>query len=224
MAVSQKVVEIACPKGHTSAVKLPRNDVLREKKLLENSMAKSKKSKKEENIEEVAEEIVEEAETEVVETERVSTEEYEALQKELEESKAEVENKQDELLRSLAEFANFKKRIERDQVLKAQTMKGDIVKRFLPVMDDMLRALQNAPEDPWVEGIQLIYRKLEGVLEAEGITRIEAEGVEFDPKFHEAVSQAPSDEHESGMVIEVLQQGYMLGERVIRPAMVLVAQ
>lgn len=170
-------------------------------------MAKSKKSKKEENIEEVAEEIVEEAETEVVETERVSTEEYEALQKELEESKAEVENKQDELLRSLAEFANFKKRIERDQVLKAQTMKGDIVKRFLPVMDDMLRALQNAPEDPWVEGIQLIYRKLEGVLEAEGITRIEAEGVEFDPKFHEAVSQAPSDEHESGMVIEVLQIG-----------------
>ncbi len=184
-------------------------------------MAKSKKSKKEENEQE---EVVEEAVAEVVETELVSAEEYEALQKELEESKAEVESKQDELLRSLAEFANFKKRIERDQVLKAQTMKGDIVKRFLPVMDDMLRALQNAPDDPWVEGIQLIYRKLESILEAEGITRIEAEGVEFDPNFHEAVSQAPSDEHESGYIIDVLQQGYMLGERVIRPAMVLVAQ
>lgn len=180
-------------------------------------MAKSKKSQKEENVEEVAEEIVEATEGELVETEMVSAEEYAALQ-------AEVAAKQDELLRSLAEFANFKKRIERDQVLRAQTMKGDIVKKFLPVIDDMLRALQNAPDDPWVDGIQLIYRKLENTLEAEGITKIEAKGVEFDPNFHEAVSQAPSDEVESGYVIEVLQQGYLLGERVIRPAIVLVAQ
>ncbi len=180
----------------------------------------AKKSKKEQEVE--AEEQA--VEVEVVETEMVSAEEYAALQAELEAAQAEVAAKQDELLRSLAEFSNFKKRIERDQILRAQTMKGDIVKKFLPAMDDMLRALQNAPDDPWVAGIQLIYRKLENVLETEGITRIEAEGVEFDPNFHEAVSQAPSDEVESGFVIEVLQQGYMLGERVIRPAMVLVAQ
>jgi len=92
------------------------------------------------------------------------------------------------------------------------------------VMDDMLRALQNAPEDPWVEGIQLIYRKLEGVLDAENITRIEAEGAEFDPNFHEAIGQVKSDEHESGQVAEVLQEGYMLGERIIRPAVVRVAE
>ena len=184
-------------------------------------MAKSKKTKKEK--EEVKEEV-EEVVAEIVETEMVSGEEFEALQKQLEESQAEVASKQDELLRSLAEFANFKKRIERDQILKAQTMKGDIVKRFLPALDDMSRALQNAPDDPWVEGIQLIARKMENVLEIEGITRIEAEGVEFDPNFHEAVSQAPSEEHESGFVIEVLQQGYKLGERVIRPAMVLGAE
>ncbi len=180
----------------------------------------AKKSKKEQEVEAEAQAV----EVEVVETEMVSAEEYAALQAELEAARAEVAAKQDELLRSLAEFSNFKKRIERDQILKAQTMKGDIVKKFLPAMDDMLRALQNAPDDPWVAGIQLIYRKLENVLETEGITRIEAEGVEFDPNFHEAVSQAPSDEVESGFVIEVLQQGYMLGERVIRPAMVLVAQ
>lgn len=178
-------------------------------------MAKSKKSKKEE---------IEEAVAEVVEAEMVSAEDYAALQAELEKAQGEVAAKQDELLRSVAEFSNFKKRLERDQVLQKATMKGDIIKRFLPVMDDMLRALQNAPEDPWVEGIQLIYRKLESVLEAEGVTRIEAEGAEFDPNFHEAVSQVPSEEHESGMVVEVLQQGYMLGERVVRPAMVLVAQ
>jgi len=146
------------------------------------------------------------------------------LQEELEASKTEVESKQDELLRSLAEFSNYKKRVERDQILRQKTMKGDIVKHFLPVMDDMLRALQNAPEDPWVEGIQLIYRKLEGVLEVEGVTRIEAEGAEFDPNFHEAIAQVPSDEHESGQIVEVLQEGYMLGERVVRPAMVRVAE
>ena len=185
-------------------------------------MAKSKKAKEEKELEEQTEDVAVEAE--VVEMEMVSVEEYEALQQQLAKSQAEVDSKQDELLRSLAEFSNYKKRIERDQILKAQTMKGDIVKRFLPVMDDMLRALQNAPDDPWVAGIQLIYRKLENILEVEGITRIEAEGKEFDPNFHEAVSQVPSEEHESGYIVEVLQQGYLLGERVIRPAMVLVAQ
>jgi molecular chaperone GrpE len=185
-------------------------------------MAKSKKSKKEAKQEEAQ---VEENMPEVVEeAEMVSSEDYIALQAELETAQAEIANKQDELLRSVAEFSNYKKRLERDQALQKVTMKGDIVKRFLPAMDDMLRALQNAPDDPWVEGIQLIYRKMESVLEAEGITRIEAEGVEFDPNFHEAVSMAPSEEHESGYIIEVLQQGYQLGERVIRPAMVLVAE
>lgn len=160
---------------------------------------------------------------EVVEDEVVDAKEFEALQKQLEETQAEVEKKQDELLRSLAEFSNYKKRIERDHVLTQQIMKGDIITRFLPVMDDMKRALQNAPDDPWVEGIQLIYRKLEGILEAEGVIRIEAEGKEFDPNFHEAISQEESEDHESGTIIDVLQQGYLLGERVIRPAMVRVA-
>ena len=183
-------------------------------------MAKSKKSKKSKKEKEQVEEVV----AQVVEIELVSGEDFAALQAELEASKAEVAEKQEELLRSFAEFSNYKKRIERDQVLRQKTMKSDIVKRFLPAMDDMLRALQNAPEDPWVEGIQLIYRKTEAVLEAEGITRIEADGAEFDPNFHEAIAQTPSDEHESGQVIEVLQQGYMLGERVVRPAMVRVAE
>ena len=173
-------------------------------------MAKKKKSKeKKEEVEEIQD-------VEIVEKEMVSAEEFESVQVAL----AEKEN---DLLRSMADFANYKKRVERDRTLNYQTMKGDIIKRFLPVMDDMLRALQNAPEDPWVEGIQLIYRKMEGVLEAENMTRIEAEGAEFNPNFHEAIGQVESDEYESGEVVEVLQEGYMLGERVIRPAMVRVA-
>ena len=146
----------------------------------------------------------------------VSAEEFESVQVAL----AEKEN---DILRARADFANYKKRIERNRVQERLDMKGDIVKRFLPAMDDMLRALQNAPEDPWVEGVQLIYRKLEGVLEAENITRIEAVGEEFDPNFHEAIGEVESDEYESGQVADVLQEGYMLGERVIRPAMVRVA-
>ena len=190
-------------------------------------MAESKKNKNtndNKDKKEQKEQSEKQANAEGFEARLVGVDEYQALKQELEDSKAEVVEKQDELLRSLAEFSNYKKRIDRDQALKYQTMKGDIIKRFLPAMDDMARALQNAPEDPWVEGIQLIYRKLEGVLEAEGITRIEAENADFDPNFHEAIAQTPSAGHESGQVIEVLAQGYMLGERVIRPAMVRVAE
>ena len=107
-------------------------------------------------------------------------------------------------------------------------MKGDIFKQVLPVIDDMERALQNRPQDEtvkgWVDGIELIYRKLQGLLDAQNVTRIEAKGQPFDPNFHEAISHEPSDEVESGYVIEVIQQGYMIGERVIRPALVRVAQ
>ncbi len=76
----------------------------------------------------------------------------------------------------------------------------------------------------WVDGIELIYRKLKSILEAEGLKRIEAEGQMFDPNFHEAIIQEPSEGHESGQVIAVVQNGYTLGERVIRPAQVRVAE
>ncbi|HIE57648.1 MAG TPA: nucleotide exchange factor GrpE, partial [Anaerolineales bacterium] len=75
----------------------------------------------------------------------------------------------------------------------------------------------------WADGIELIYRKLMNILESEGVTPMDAEGQEFDPAIHEAVMQSESDEHESGTVIEVLQTGYMLGDRVLRSALVRVA-
>ncbi len=104
-------------------------------------------------------------------------------------------------------------------------MKGDIVKKVLPVLDDLERALQNRPaDDAWANGIELIARKLQTMLENEGVKRIEAKGAAFDPNFHEAITHEPSDEVESGHIIEVTQNGYVLGERVIRPALVRVAQ
>jgi len=172
-------------------------------------------------------EVVENPEAEA-EIPAVSLEEFEALKKQLEETQASAAEYLDGWQRSQAEFSNYKKRLEREQLGTAQLMRGAIISRFLPVMDDLQRALSNRPTDEssqsWVGGIELIQRKLQAILDAEGVTRIEAEGKPFDPNFHEAISHEPSENHESGQIIEVVQQGYMLGERVIRHAMVRVAQ
>ncbi len=151
--------------------------------------------------------------------------EVESLMRRLEEAESKVAEHLDGWQRAQAEFVNYKNRVMRDQELMRATMKGDVVKKYFPVLDDLERALQNRPEgDSWADGIELIARKLQSVFESEGVTRIEAEGKPFDPNFHEAISHEPSDEVPSGHVIAVVQNGYMLGERVIRPALVRVAQ
>jgi molecular chaperone GrpE len=151
--------------------------------------------------------------------------EREALINQLKEAEAKVVEYKDGWARSQAEFQNYKKRVERDNELTYVSMKGDIIKKVLPALDDLERALQNRPaDDAWASGIELIARKLQNMLDGEGVKRIEAKGKLFDPTFHEAISHEPSDEVESGNVIEVVQNGYMFGERVIRPALVRVAQ
>jgi molecular chaperone GrpE len=151
--------------------------------------------------------------------------EVEAMTRRLKDAEARAAEYKDGWARSQADFQNYKKRLERDNELTYVTMKGDIVKKILPVLDDLERALQNRPaDDAWASGIELIARKLQNVLDSEGIKKIEAEGKEFDPNFHEAISHEPADGVQSGFVIGVVQNGYMLGERVIRPAMVRVAQ
>lgn len=150
------------------------------------------------------------------------------LQNELQEVRTKADEYLDGWQRSRAEFANYKKRVEREQAQVYQTTTGAIVKRYLEVLDDLERALRNRPQDgegaAWANGIELVYRKLQTILENEGVKLIQAEGQFFDPNFHEAVTLEESDGYESGQVIEVLQQGYMLGERVLRPAMVRVAK
>lgn len=151
--------------------------------------------------------------------------EIETLKKQLEEAQARAAENLDGWQRAQAEFVNYKNRIQRDREADYAAMKGDIFKKVLPVLDDLERALANRPDgDAWAEGMMLIARKFQNVLEAEGVKRIEAAGQPFDPTLHEAISSEPSQEVESGHVIEVVQNGYMLGERIIRPAMVRVAQ
>lgn len=178
--------------------------------------------KQEEQVEETQNEAVAESEN----TEQLSAAaEREALKKKLAEAEAKSTEYRDSWMRSQAEFQNYKKRLERDNELTYVSMKGDIIKKVLPVLDDLERALQNRPADnSWASGIELIARKLQNVLESEGIKRIEAEGQEFDPNYHEAISHESADGVKSGFVIAVVQNGYMLGDRVLRPALVRVAQ
>lgn len=130
--------------------------------------------------------------------------------------------------RERADFMNYKKRIDRDQLLQGQNLNADMIKKYLVVQDDLERALKMRPTEgegaTWAEGIELILRKLQRVLEAEGLMRIPAEGEMFDPSRHEAITSEDSPEHECGQIIEVVQQGYTIGDRVIRPALVRVAK
>ena len=190
----------------------------------------TKKNKKQE----IQEEEMNEAAAEAMETPPVeetpeemnrASAEMDALKSQLEEAEAKLAESVDGWQRSQADFQNYRKRVERDSEMIRANMKGDIVKKILPLLDDLERAMQNRPADePWTDGIQLIVRKFQTVLDGEGVKKIEAEGVEFNPNFHEAISNEPSEEVESGHVIAVVQNGYMLGERVIRPALVRVAQ
>jgi molecular chaperone GrpE len=129
--------------------------------------------------------------------------------------------------RERAEFANARKRLERSRAEARQNATIELITSLLPILDDYERALDHVPEaiagDDWVSGVSLIYRKLLGILERENIQRIPSVGQPFDPNFHEAVMQEASEEYESGVVVRELQSGYRLENRVIRPAMVVVA-
>jgi len=130
----------------------------------------------------------------------------------------------DDLKRLAAEFENYKKRTAREQASLSTRATEHLVKELLPIVDDLERALEAAEEHEEVkleEGVRLVHRQLASALEREGLAEIETDG-KFDPHVHEALLSQPS-EAEEGSVIEVLQKGYRLGDRVLRPARVVVA-
>lgn len=132
---------------------------------------------------------------------------------------------QDRLLRQLAERENQVKRMERDQERERLRLQGELVGALLPLLDDLERALAqlDAESPAHAEGLRLITQRLEGLLVGFGLEPIVALGERFDPRFHEALIQLPATDAEKGTVIQELQRGYRLGERVIRPAKVAVA-
>ena len=148
----------------------------------------------------------------------------------LEEQLAALEAERDEYLNDLkrvaAEFENYRKRVSRDQESLVARAHERLVKELLPVLDDLERTLEAASRHPrsdslLEEGVRLVQRELRSALDREGLAEIDTDGV-FDPHVHEALLSQPS-EAEEGAVLEVLQKGYKLGDRVLRPARVVVA-
>jgi molecular chaperone GrpE len=147
-----------------------------------------------------------------------------SLEARLAEAEAKAEEHLDDLKRLAAEFDNYRKRATRDQEQLVTRAHERLVKELLPVLDDLERALEAAEqheEAKLEEGVRLVHRSLQAALEREGLAEVETEG-RFDPHVHEALLSQPS-EAEDGSVIEVLQKGYKLGDRVLRPARVVVA-
>jgi molecular chaperone GrpE len=141
--------------------------------------------------------------------------------------RAERDSLQDRLLRSAAEFDNYRKRIERERRDLSEYAAADVLRELLPIIDNFERALQ-APVPPEAEavrtGVGLIHKQMLDLLGKRGVKPIDALGADFDPNFHQAVIHEISDRHREGEVMEELQRGYMLGERLLRPAMVKVAK
>jgi molecular chaperone GrpE len=150
-------------------------------------------------------------------------EDIEELKKTLAEEKEKAENYLASWQRAQADYTNFKRRSEQELEERGRFANSVLMLSFLPVLDDLERAVDSVPaeiaEDGWVEGIRLIVRKAETELEARGLSPIQAVGESFDPNLHEAVRQ---DSGEEGTVIEEVQKGYMFYDRVIRPSRVVV--
>jgi molecular chaperone GrpE len=134
---------------------------------------------------------------------------------------------QDRLLRTAAEFDNYRKRVDRDRRDQADAAVADALEDLFPIMDNLERALQAPPgadADAYRKGVELIHRQMADLLRKRGVKPIEAVGADFDPNYHQAVVQEVSADHRDGEVMEELRRGYMLGERLLRPAMVKVAR
>ena len=148
----------------------------------------------------------------------------------LQEEEPQIEEEQpvedDRLLRLAADFDNYKKRVAREREEYVALANARLLAELLPVLDDLERALSAAEqheEAQLEEGVRLVHRSLAALLERHGVELIETDG-KFDPHVHEALLSQPSEEAESGAVLNVVQKGYKLGDRVVRPARVIVAE
>lgn len=142
--------------------------------------------------------------------------------------KEQVEQLEDRVKRQMAEFENFRKRTEREKQAMYETGAKSIIEKILPVVDNFERGLGTVTDDkkndPFVDGMNRIYKQLLTELESMGVTPIEAVGCEFDPNLHNAVMQVESEEYETGIIAQELQKGYTYRDTVVRYSMVAVVQ
>ncbi|WP_223067248.1 nucleotide exchange factor GrpE [Paenibacillus caui] len=147
---------------------------------------------------------------------------------ELEQLRAEAEEHKQRLLRVQADYDNFRRRTQKEKEELGKYASAKLVGELLPVFDNFDRALaaakpEQGEQSSFVKGVEMIFRQFEGVLKAEGLTPMETVGQPFNPEYHQAIMQVESDEYEEGIVVEELQKGYLLKDKVIRPAMVKVS-
>lgn len=149
---------------------------------------------------------------------------YEGKIAELESAAAEMKDK---YVRLAADFDNYKKRTRQEQAETLQHASAELIKRLLPVLDDLQNVLEHKPADvdeTWVKGLELSVRKLEEALGTHGLEPIDSVGTQFDPKLHEAVGHEESTDQPEDTVVSELRRGYRVRDRVVRPALVRVAR
>jgi molecular chaperone GrpE len=155
----------------------------------------------------------------------LEAEDIDSLKKSLEEEKAKAERYLNNWRRAEADFDNYRKRVEQERNEMDRFANTVLILNLLPVLDDLERAFNSLPAKlsqlTWIDGIRIIYHKLQATLQARGLSDIKTMGENFDPTVHEAVGQG---EGEEGKVIEELQKGYKLHDRVVRPALVVVGK
>ncbi len=154
---------------------------------------------------------------------------FDKLKKDKKDKKdVDIEELKDRLMRQMAEFDNYRKRTDKEKKMNYEIGASDFILKILPVVDNFERGLGAMTaadkETSFAQGIEMIYKQLTKALEDAGVTAIEAVGKEFDPMLHNAVMQQPSEEYESGVVMQEFQKGYMYKEKVIRHSMVMVAE
>ncbi|MFC4558866.1 nucleotide exchange factor GrpE [Virgibacillus kekensis] len=145
------------------------------------------------------------------------------LQEEVEQLKKEKDEAYQRMLRIQAEFDNYKKRSQKEKEAERKYKSQDLITELLPALDNFERALKvevSEAAEGFAEGVSMVYRQLKDALKSEGLEEIQSEGQEFDPNLHHAVMQVEEEDKESNIVVEELQKGYTLKNKVIRPAMV----
>jgi molecular chaperone GrpE len=148
-----------------------------------------------------------------------------SLEEEIAALKREREELRDQLLRKRADFENYRKRVERDRHQAGIDAAAGLFRALIPILDNLDRALQaEAPEATLREGVQLIYKELMSLLEAQGVVVHDPTGQRFDPQTHQALAAEPVPGAEEGTVVEVFRKGYFFKDRLLRPALVKVAK
>lgn len=165
-------------------------------------------------------------ETEEISEEKIPEKETENTEDILKEKDREIEDLNNQLLRLQADFVNFRKRSEKEKESTIIYALESFLLSLLPIIDNFQRAIESAEnkEDGFYKGVEMIYQQLLKVLNDNDVEEIVSLGEDFDPNLHHAVFMEDNDDYESGKIIEVLQKGYKLKERVIRPSMVKVAK